>query len=69
MVPVQKILSFYIDGFQSMRVGKKLWAIILLKLFLILTLFNYFVYDKSIKTEYKTDIQKSNFVYENLKGK
>jgi len=69
MVSIKKIYMFYIDGFKNMKLGKTLWKIIFIKLFIILVILKYFVHDTNFKTEYKTDIEKSNFVYENLKGK
>ena len=33
---IKKIFRFYLDGFRSMTVGKTLWAIILVKLFILL---------------------------------
>lgn len=42
MTTFKRILNFYVDGFREMKVGKKLWLIILIKLaimFLILKLF------------------------------
>ena len=35
---IKKIFRFYLDGFRSMTVGKTLWAIILVKLFILLSL-------------------------------
>ncbi len=32
---IKKIFRFYLDGFRSMTVGKTLWAIILVKLFIL----------------------------------
>mgnify|MGYP002923144831 CR=1 FL=1 len=32
------IFRFYVDGFRSMTLGRTLWAIILLKLFIMLSL-------------------------------
>jgi hypothetical protein len=57
---------FYIDGFRNMKLGRTLWKIILLKLAIILLFLNYFIYDKSIKSEYKSEKEKSEFVYNNL---
>lgn len=68
MNTLKNIFYFYIDGFKNMKLGKTLWKIIAIKLLLIFLLMNYFIYDKSIKTEYKTYEEKSQFVYENLKG-
>lgn len=30
-----RVIRFYVDGFRSMTVGKVLWAVILIKLFII----------------------------------
>ena len=32
---LKKVFRFYVDGFRSMTVGKTLWAIILVKLFIM----------------------------------
>jgi len=69
MHAMTKVLYFYIDGFKNMTTGKYLWKIILIKIFIILVLLNYFVYDKSFTTEFQTEEEKVNFVYKNLKGK
>ena len=61
-----KILSLYIDGFKNLTLGKTLWKIVIIKLIIILTILNLFIYDKSINTEYKSDNQKIEFVYKNL---
>ncbi|MCD4757598.1 MAG: DUF4492 domain-containing protein [Arcobacteraceae bacterium] len=52
-----------------MRVGKTLWKIIFVKLLVIFLVLNYFIHDKSLKSEYKSYDEKVNFVYENLKRK
>lgn len=62
----QKVINFYIDGFKNLTLGKVLWKIIFIKLIVILLILNFFIYDKSINTEYKTENQKINFVYKNI---
>lgn len=69
MLSMKNILYMYIDGFKNMKVGKTLWKLIFLKLFIILVILKYFVHDKNFKTEYTTQEAKSEFVYENLRGK
>ena len=39
-----RIAGFYIDGFRSMTVGKKLWAIIIIKLILIFLVMKLFFF-------------------------
>ncbi len=69
MVAIKDIFYFYIDGFRNMKVGKTLWKIIFIKLLVIFLVLNYFIHDKSLKSEYTTYDEKINFVYENLKRK
>ena len=66
MLNIKNIYSFYLNGFKNMTIGKTLWKIILIKLLVILVFLNYFIHDKSIKTEYKTYDEKVDFVYKNL---
>jgi len=63
---VSKIYNFYLDGFKNMKVGKHLWTLVLIKLFVIMVLLRVFVFDKSLESEYKTDTQRADFVYKNL---
>lgn len=62
----KKILNFYLEGFKNLTLGKVLWKLIFIKLVIILIVLNFFIYDKSIKTEYKTENQKIDFVYKNI---
>lgn len=66
MFIIKDIYSFYIEGFKNMKIGKTLWKIIFIKLILIFTLLNYVIYDKSMKSEYQSSEDRSNFVYKNL---
>lgn len=61
-----KIFNFYIDGFRNLTLGKTLWKIIIIKIVIIITFLNFYVYDKSINSEYKTTKEKINFVYKNI---
>ncbi len=63
---IKNIYFFYLNGFKNMTVGKTLWKLILIKLLVIFIFLNYFVHDKSLKTEYKTYEEKVDFVYKNL---
>ncbi len=63
---IKNIYFFYLNGFKNMTVGKTLWKLILIKLLVIFIFLNYFVHDKSLKTEYKTYDEKVDFVYKNL---
>ncbi len=62
----KKIFYFYYDGFRSMTVGKKLWIIVIIKLFIIFAIFKLFFFPDFLKTNFKTDQQRSDYVIEQL---
>lgn len=41
---IRKIIRFYVEGFRSMTVGKTLWAIILVKLFILFAILKVFFF-------------------------
>ena len=66
MSKLKNIYLLYKDGFMNLKLGKTLWKLIIIKLVVILVFLNIFIYDKSIKTEYKSDNEKIEFVLKNL---
>lgn len=41
---LHKVVRFYVDGFRSMTLGRTLWAIILLKLFIMYAVLRLFFF-------------------------
>lgn len=41
---LKKIFNFYIDGFRSMKVGRTLWLIIAIKLFIMFAILKVFFF-------------------------
>lgn len=66
---LKKIFYFYVDGFKSMKVGKKLWMIIGIKLFLFFVVLKFFYFPNILKTQFSNDEDRSNFIIENLTKK
>lgn len=64
-----KIFDFYKEGFKNLTLGKTLWKIIFIKLFIVLIILKLFVFDVNFKSLYKDDVSKSNFVIQNLISK
>ena len=60
------IFHFYYQGFKSMTLGKKLWAIIIIKLVIIFLVLRLFFFPDFLKSNFKTDEQRSNHVIEQL---
>ena len=63
---LSKIFYLYYDGFKNMTLGKSLWLVIILKLLIIFGFLKIFIYDKSLKTNFQTQEEKSEFVSKNL---
>lgn len=61
-----RIVKFYVDGFLSMEVGKKLWLIILIKLFIFFVVIKLFFFPNDLKIKNSTNDQRSNHVLEQL---
>jgi hypothetical protein len=63
---LKQIFYFYYDGFRKMTVGKKLWIIILLKLFIMFAILKIFFFKDFLKTKFETDQQRSEYVIDRL---
>lgn len=44
-----RVYDLYVDGFRHMRLGKTLWAIILIKLFIIFVILKIFFFPNFLK--------------------
>ncbi len=66
MQQIQNIFYFYYDGFRSMNVGKKLWLIILIKLFVMFAILKLFFFQNFLSSKFSTDEQKGDYVIEQL---
>jgi hypothetical protein len=63
---IKKIFYFYVDGFKSMTVGRQLWIIILLKLFILFAILKLFFFPDFLKLRFKNDDDRSNYVIEQI---
>lgn len=62
----KRIFYLYYDGFRTMTVGKKLWAIILIKLFIMFAILKLFFFKDFLGSNFETDEERSNYVIEQL---
>lgn len=63
---LKRVYTFYIDGFKGMVLGKKLWKIILIKLFIMFAILKLFFFPNFLETNFQTDEEKSNYVLEQI---
>lgn len=57
-----RIARFYVEGFREMTVGKKLWAVILIKLAVMFLVFKLFLFPDILKTKYDNDEDRAQAV-------
>ncbi len=63
---LKKVFYFYYDGFRSMTLGKKLWAIILIKLFVFFVILKLFFFKDYLKTNFSTEEQRQDYILDEL---
>jgi len=63
---LKKIFLFYYNGFRTMTWGRSLWAIILIKLFIMFVILRVFFFPDLLERDYETDDERSDHVIEQL---
>ena len=62
----KQLYLFYLDGFRTMAVGKTLWGIIALKLFIMFAVLKLFFFPDYLATNFTTEHDRAGHVLENL---
>lgn len=64
---LKKILFFYVDGFRHLStLGKSLWIIIFIKLFIMFFILKLFFFPNVMKKNFHSDQERSDYVIEQL---
>ena len=66
MNTAEKIASFYWHGFRSMRTGKTLWLIIIIKLIIIFGFLKLVFYPDFLNSKFDSDAQRAAYVLDNI---
>lgn len=61
---INSIFRFYRDGFREMRVGRTLWAIILIKLFIMFAILKLFFFRDPLAG--KSDSERADIIIDNI---
>ncbi len=64
---IGRVFGFYYDGFRSMSLwGKKVWIIIIIKVFIMFAILKIFFFQDFLKSNFKDDKQRSEYVLDQL---
>lgn len=63
---LKKAFSLYYDGFRSMVVGRTLWKLIFIKLFIMFVILKTFFFPDFLATNFSTDAERADHVLTNL---
>lgn len=61
-----KVWDLYYDGFRNMTIGKTLWVIILVKLFIFFVIMKMLFFPNVLKRDYNTDEERADHVRNEL---
>ncbi|MBB5347378.1 hypothetical protein HNQ81_001094 [Desulfoprunum benzoelyticum] len=62
------LYRFYRDGFRSMTVGRTLWKIILIKLFVMFAILKLFFFQDYLGSNFSTDEERADHVLQQITG-
>lgn len=63
---IVRVWRFYADWFRSMTIGRYLWAIILIKLFILFAVMRLFFFPDILARDYENDADRAQAVRTNL---
>lgn len=60
------VFNLYYDGFVNMRVGKTLWILIAVKLFVMFAIIKWLFFPDVLQENFSTDAQRSQYILHQL---
>lgn len=66
MEAMLKIIRFYIEGFRAMKLGKTLWLIIFIKLFIMFAILKVCFFPDYLQTNFPDDRARADYVLQSL---
>ena len=63
---IKSVLSFYIEGFKNMKLGKSLWLLIAIKLFILFVIMKWLFFPNYLKENFINDNQRSEYILQQL---
>jgi len=62
----KSVYYLYYDGFVNMRVGKTLWMLIAIKLFVMFAIIKWLFFPNILKENFSTDEERSEYILQQL---
>lgn len=62
----KRIYYFYVDGFRSMTIGRTLWLLIAIKVFILFAIIKLFFFPNVLKENYDNDADRAEHVRQEL---
>ena len=63
---LKSVYYLYYDGFVNMRVGKTLWILIAVKLFIMFAIVKWLFFPNVLQEKFATDAQRSQYILQQL---
>ncbi len=63
---MKSFYNFYRDGFKSMTVGRTLWIVVFIKLFIMFGILKVFFFPNFLNTKFDNEEEKAGFVNQEL---
>jgi hypothetical protein len=64
--PIVSVVRFYVDGFRQMKLGKTLWLVVLIKLFILFFVLRVFFFPNYLNSRFDSGQQKAGYVGKQL---
>ncbi|WP_456393803.1 DUF4492 domain-containing protein [Nitratifractor sp.] len=61
-----RVWSFYRDGFRRMRLGRKLWLLVAIKLFVLFVVIKWLFFPDVMQEHFSNDTQRSDYILRQL---
>ena len=66
MSVIRRIIKFYVKGFRSMTIGKTLWMLIIIKLFIMFAILKIFFFPNILSSNFDNDDDRAQHVRNEL---
>jgi len=65
-IKLRNIASLYTEGFRKMTLGRTLWKVIFIKLFIIFGVIKFFFFPDFLQTTFSNDSERAAYVMDNM---